>query len=878
MQERRGNMKKIQKIISCLCIMCMLICMSNTIAWAEETKSTKTKSVEAVQQMINELPSMHEINDTNKDAVVAQLEAIDDAKLPLSDEERMKIDFTKYDVAAFVLSDSLHLAKVVVRKTYPEAVGPTAAISFLNENGQMETMLQEGSGGVSTCSSVEPVPNGAATYAYIEAGHYTLNEEVEGEWNASLTVNGQPVEGMEVDFEAGKFYSVMLTNQYQKTVSVKIIWDDEENQDGKRPDEVTVTLLNGDIDVKSDIVKADDDWINSFTDLSKYDEDGREIGYSVATKEVDGYDEATITGDKDNGFVITYKLIPETIDVSGKITWDDANNQDGKRPNEVKVKLLANGDDAGNEVTVKADANWEYSFTDLPKYENGQQINYTVDGDSVSAYHLQTNNANYNITLTHIPETTEISGEITWDDSDNIAGKRPNTVNVELLANGDESESKSVTENDNWEYEFENLPKYKNGQEISYTVQGAAVDGYESAQSGKDITYTMPTRKNITVQITWDDANNQDGKRPEQVTISVNANNGEESQLIGRLVVVPDAEGNWTWSVKNLPVYDVLGSGYTYTYSVEPSNVDGYISEVNGYNITYTRSTEISGRIMWDDAENQDGKRPEQVAIKLVEDGGTIERAVGRSIGRNVTVTADADWKYSFKDLPKYRGGREIVYGVNATVEGYTLTTTGYDIKCTHTPETIDVTGTITWEDADDQDGKRPEKVKVELLANGESIGKTKTVTIKDNWSYRFKDLPKYKAGKEIEYTIKNEGLEGYTLIIDDNNNLTYSKIEEKTETPEDKNPESEDKKPISENKKPESEDKKPVSEDKTSTSNAPTTSGNGISSNPTQTNGASSNSVPTGDSNNLWLAGLLFIVALCGLGVSIKKRSNTDK
>lgn len=505
MQEGCRNMKKIQKIISCLCIMCMLICMSNTIAWAEEMKSTETKSVESVQQMINELPSMHEINDTNKDAVIAQLDAVDDAKLQLSDEEIMQIDFTKYNAVAFVLSDSLDLAYMEILKTYPDTVGPTAEISFLNENGQMETILQEGSGGVSTCSSVEPVPNGAATYAYIEAGHYTLNEEVEGEWNASLTVNGQPVEGMEVDFEAGKFYSVMLTNSP--------------------------------------------------------------------------------------------------------------------------------------------------------------------------------------------PETTNISGEI-----------------------------------------------------------------------------------------------------------------------------------------------------------------------------------------IWDDADNQDGKRPEQVVIKLVEDGGTIERTVGRLIGRNVTVTADADWKYSFKDLPKYREGREIVYGVNVAVEGYTFTTTGYDIKCTHTPETIDVTGTITWEDADDQDGKRPEKVKVELLANGESIGKTKTVTAKDNWSYRFKDLPQYKAGKEIEYTIKNEDLEGYTLKIDDNNNLTYSKIEEKTETPEDKKPVPEDKEPISEDKKPISEDKKPVSEDKTSTSNAPTTSVNGVSSNPTQTNGASSNSVPTGDSNNLWLAGVLFIVALCRLCVSIKKRSNTDK
>ncbi|MEN0207097.1 Cna B-type domain-containing protein, partial [Staphylococcus aureus] len=46
-------------------------------------------------------------------------------------------------------------------------------------------------------------------------------------------------------------------------------------------------------------------------------------------------------------------------------------------------------------------------------------------------------------------------------------------------------------------------------------------------------------------------------------------------------------------------------------------------------------------------------------------------------------------------------------------------------------------------DDKDNQDGKRPEKVSVNLLANGEKV-KAVDVTSETNWKYEFKDLPKY--------------------------------------------------------------------------------------------------------------------------------------
>ena len=66
----------------------------------------------------------------------------------------------------------------------------------------------------------------------------------------------------------------------------------------------------------------------------------------------------------------------------------------------------------------------------------------------------------FNITNTYTTETTEVKGSKTWNDADNQDGKRPESITVRLLANGEEKDSQTVTadENGNWTYSFEKLP------------------------------------------------------------------------------------------------------------------------------------------------------------------------------------------------------------------------------------------------------------------------------------------------------------------------------------------------------------------------------------------------------------------------------------
>ena len=61
---------------------------------------------------------------------------------------------------------------------------------------------------------------------------------------------------------------------------------------------------------------------------------------------------------------------------------------------------------------------------------------------------------------------------------------------MNLLANGQQVASKKVSASDNWQYSFDNLAAYANGQKITYTVTEDAVAGYTSTIDGYNITNT----------------------------------------------------------------------------------------------------------------------------------------------------------------------------------------------------------------------------------------------------------------------------------------------------------------------------------------------------------------------------------------------------
>ncbi|MBG9989411.1 Cna B-type domain-containing protein, partial [Aerococcaceae bacterium DSM 111176] len=131
-------------------------------------------------------------------------------------------------------------------------------------------------------------------------------------------------------------------------------------------------------------------------------------------------------------------------------------------------------------------------------------------------------NGNLTITNSYTPETTSIDGTKHWRDEDDQDGVRPDEVTIILLGNNVEVERQVVTEAENWNYSFNNLPVYSDGTPITYTVSEDLVTGYSSTTDGFDVyNDRTPDEVSISVFKSWLDNNNQDGKRPESVQVQL---------------------------------------------------------------------------------------------------------------------------------------------------------------------------------------------------------------------------------------------------------------------------------------------------------------------------------------------------------------------
>ena len=406
-------------------------------------------------------------------------------------------------------------------------------------------------------------------------------DEYKGDKKVKYTIKEVKVENGYTSVTTGSAengFKVTNTREPEKTkVEGEKTWDDSDDQDKKRPKEITVNLLKDGVKFKTATVKAgvDKKWKYIFTDLPKY-EKGKIIKYSVEEEAVAGYTPTV------NGYNITNSYKPEETSVKVTKKWEDADNQDGKRPESIKVQLYGNDKKVGDEVTLNEGNKWTHTWEKLPKNEAGNPINYTVKEvgkiDNYTTSYGNDSQGNVVITNKHTPEKTKVEGEKTWDDADDQDGKRPTSITVNLLANEKKVAEKTITKNDNWRYSFTDLPKYEKGKEIEYTVTENPVGEYNfSSNGGYNIknSYT-PGKTSVTVTKRWDDANNQDGKRPNSIKVQLYADDEKEGDEVEL------TDGNWTHTWNDLPEKK---AGKTIKYTVkEVGTVDGYTTNIDNSN------------------------------------------------------------------------------------------------------------------------------------------------------------------------------------------------------------------------------------------------------------------------------------------------------
>ena len=677
-------------------------------------------------------------------------------------------------VTAQIFSASFHVKKVDKDDTSKGLAG--AEFNLLDASGAvLATQVSDKDGNVAFTTLTE------GTYTLKETKAPTNYKLDETEHAVVVTYDAdQQIYHVTIDGEAigSKASPKLITNEndikYLNLEETKV-WDDQDNVEGLRPESIEFQLYkNGTAEGKPVPLSAGSDWKVTFSNLPDKDSNGNLISYTVKEVKVPTY----YTVDKeeaqfvDGKATITNKRTPETTEVTVKKVWDDAKNQDGLRPASITVHLLANGEKVQTATVSAEGETWSYTFTNLPVYKKGQKIIYTVTEDTVANYTTTIDGTT--ITNTYKPGKTSLTVTKKWDDAENQDGLRPKTIKVQLYADGQElGKVVELSEDNKWTYTFSDLDEKKDGKAVQYTVKETEVpEGYtqtvESTNPGQVVITNSHTPSKTKVQVTkkWDDANNQDGIRPASITVRLYKDGAPTEQTLEL------SEANqWYGTFETL---DVNAAGKALNYTVKEENVpEGYtlsIDDKDPAHLVLTNKhepnvTQIQVTKKWDDANNQDGLRPKEIRVQLY--------AGDQKLGKEVVLSADNKWTHTFEKLAEKANGQDIHYSVKEVdvPEGYTVTEESKEkgdvvLTNTHTPSTVDIPVTKIWVDNDNQDGLRPAKITVKLLANGGEVAR-KDITSETDWKETFTGLPKFKYGKQIVYTLQEEKVENYSPSID---------------------------------------------------------------------------------------------------------------
>ena len=583
-----------------------------------------------------------------------------------------------------------------------------------------------------------------------------------------------------------------------------------------------------------------------------------------------------------------YQLTGKTMTLT--VNWIDTDNQDGLRPSDLKVQLYVDKGDGsivpveGSAVTLPA-ANSEngnsltYTFENLKVYlggttvakyyvaflgADGQPLTFTeVDhaapftdytyaignedsgADQKENYFLFDGYADDEtaatgslvLNLTHKLATVDYTVTKVWKEGIGTS------ATMQLLADGVAATKDQLggqpgavtltgSETEPWTHTWEDLPKYSNGHEIVYRaaetnyVGGGGIyyqTSYQFGTNSATVTNTAQNAEaaqmNFTARVVWNDANNQDGVRPESVTLKLvakvdGANVSEDAvfDYFGEWTkTVTSGDGTWTTVWENLPRFTTGNEQITYSivevnaeggeitqgnslddnYTVTAYNAfgDGYMTVTN----THTPATvDITINKIWDDANDQDGIQPESVT-------GSLYRAEGGSYVKvqDFVITGE-NWSTTITGLPQKEGGQEIAYYVSENeVAEYKLTARGDSVQTsdgktaylvsgstvtltnTHTPGTVDYQVTLTWDDNDNAAGKRPDTVtvnlgdeKIVLTVSGGQIyppeGERYEFVTDGNGggTLTIKDLPEFVGGKQQTYQGSVDDITDYDETI----------------------------------------------------------------------------------------------------------------
>ncbi len=286
------------------------------------------------------------------------------------------------------------------------------------------------------------------------------------------------------------------------------------------------------------------------------------------------------------------------------------------------------------------------------------------------------------------------------------------------------------------------------------------------------------TLNTISVQVikTWNDNDDRYGYRPGSIQVELLAD-GNSLNPPKTHSIQEDESGNWKYTFEELPRFDSAGNEIKYSVTESFENSDRYeqiIDEINNGVINLSNNYNpmdqtISIRVekIWQG--DKSSNRPDSVTVALRRklDGQPDSAFV--DTGATLKLNAGNDWKGIFRDFRMYASnGALYIYDIREVdpPEGYKSNIlvpglSGSYINSTITNTYVDIKVAITkvWDDGDNRDVFRPERVFVLLYDDAGSpvrtsyVEESNTGSAGEDWTVVFRVPKNNAAGDPITYS-----------------------------------------------------------------------------------------------------------------------------
>jgi hypothetical protein len=300
-------------------------------------------------------------------------------------------DTVSYSLAAMNTSSTESINNVKIEDDIPSGLTiDTENIKYYFGNASSSAGLVTGSARVGVTSSGQHLIFTVDKLAAGETIHLIIPTTVSEGSNARLFVNTAKI----TEFNGATWDIHSETTCHQTVpvltdITVYKQWVDNENENGSHPESVTIHLYADGNEKENCVLTAENLWNRTFENLLKYDSlDGHIIQYTVAEETVSGYT-TPIIGNAEQGFTITNtKNNEDTPTVPPEDNKTNIQVQKvwvGKSTDSVTIWLLADGKRVASYVLNEANQ-WKYTFSDFNKYEDGKEIQYTVEEEKINGY------------------------------------------------------------------------------------------------------------------------------------------------------------------------------------------------------------------------------------------------------------------------------------------------------------------------------------------------------------------------------------------------------------------------------------------------------------------------------------------------------------